>query len=262
MWEVSKDLVDPYIQSCKESVESQKSFNNFRRDERIHPILEHVSYEEGLLYLKEIKDSGGSISDISYKFKENDLLGNPILYDYPQVGFMSPTTIRYVKNAYDIGTNFSSKVPKIENVVEIGGGYGGLCRMMNAIFPINQYLLIDLKEVNDLSRKYLQHYFGECNGIGWLTPEDLIEVTNIQLCISNYCFSECNRKTQEKYYDKVIKNSNMFYITYNHISDENMSAEEFKELVSSEFYIIEEKEIRDSHTNIIMYGYNREYFTD
>jgi hypothetical protein len=262
MWEVSKELVDPYLQACKDSINSQKEFNSFRRDERLYPILEHVSYEEGLLYLEEMKEVDPPLPDIAYKIKENDLVGNPFLYEYPEVGFICPTTIRYAKNVYDIVDAFARRVPKIENVVEIGGGYGGLCRMMNALFSLEQYLLIDLKEVNELSKKYLRHYYTESNRIAWVTPDDLVQVKNIELCISNYCFSECDRKTQQMYYDKIIKNSNMFYITYNHISNNNMSADEFKDFASKDFYIHCEEEVRDSHTNIIMYGYNRDSFTE
>jgi hypothetical protein len=260
MWEVEKELVDSYLQSCSDSVKSQEKFNNFRRDERLHPILEHVSYEEGLHYLNEIKKINPSLFDIIYKVKENDLVGNPILQDYPNLGFISPTTIRYVKNVYDIASEFVTDQFKIENVVEIGGGYGGLCRMMNALFSLKQYLMIDLEEVNHLSKKYLQYYYGDCSGIAWISPEELLEVNNIQLCISNYSFSECNRKTQQMYYNKVIRNSNTFYITYNHISDNNMSVNEFKELASNDFYVKQEEEVRSSHTNYVLYGYNRDYF--
>jgi hypothetical protein len=262
MWEVSNELVSPYLQSCKDFSSSQKAFNNFRRDKRLYPILEHVTYEEGMSYLKEIKDPTSSLFDVSYKIKENDLVGNPFLYDYPDLGFICPTTLRYVKNAYDIGTTSVQRSIRIENIVEIGGGYGGLCRIMNALFPIKEYLLIDLEEVNQLSEKYLQYYFGECTGIAWVTPDDVVQVKNIELCISNYCFSECDRKTQQMYYDKIIKNSNMFYITYNHISNNNMSADEFKDFASKDFYIYCEEEVRDSHTNIIMYGYNRDAFSE
>jgi hypothetical protein len=256
MWEVSKELVDPYLQACKDSVNSQKAFNSFRRDDRLHPILEHVSYEEGLLYLKEIKDSEFSVSNISCKAKENDLVGNPFLYDYPEIGFICPTTIRYAKNVYDIAYAFSQTVPNIENVVEIGGGYGGLCRLMTSLFSIKQYLLVDFEDVNNLSKKYLQYYYEKCNGIGWIVPDELEEVKNIQMCISNYCFSECDRETQEMYYNKIIKNSSMFYITYNHISDKNMSDSEFIKLASQHFRIHTEEEVRDGHKNIIMYGLN------
>ena len=61
---------------------------------------------------------------------------------------------------------------------------------------------------------------------------------------------------------KIIKNSNMFYITYNHISNNNMSADEFENFASKDFYICREEEVRDSHTNIIMYGYNRDSFAE
>jgi hypothetical protein len=261
MWEISKELTDPFLHACKEASEDIELLNNFRRDERIHPILEHVSYEEGLLYLKERKVIFPKIEDIICKIKENDLLGNPILYDYPRVGFISPTTLRYAKNVYDIASMVVPIEERVDNVVEIGGGYGGLCRMVSGFFPVQSYLLVDFPEVNQLSNRYLSYYFGECKGIGWITPENVDKIKNIHMCISNYAFSECNTETQKKYYDSIIKNSNMFYITYNHISDNNMSFEEFKEFASKDFDIRVEEEIRDSHKNYVMFGYNRDYFS-
>jgi hypothetical protein len=260
MWEVSKELTDPFLQACKEASEDIDLLNNFRRDERIHPILEHVSYEEGMLYLKERRNIAPKLEHIIPKMKENDLVGNPVLYDYPKLGFVSPTTIRYIKNVYDIASMLVPVSETMETVVEIGGGYGGLCRMMNGVFPLFNYLLVDFPEVNQLSKGYLSYYFGECKGIMWMTPEDVNEVKNIHMCVSNYAFSECNRETQEKYYNSIIKNSNMFYITYNHISDNNMSFEEFKDFASKDFDIRVEEEIRDSHKNYVMFGYNRDYF--
>lgn len=262
MWEVSKELTDPYLQACKESAENQEAFNTFRRDERIYPILEHVSYEEGLLYLKERKNLFPKLEDSIARIKENDLVGSPILYDYPKIGFISPTTIRYAKNAYDIASMVVPSSHEMVNVVEIGGGYGGLCKMLNSCFLLYNYLLVDLPEVNELSKRYLTQYYGECKGIVWSTPDRLEEITNIHMCISNYAFSECNRETQKMYYEKIIRNSNMFYITYNNISDSNMSFEEFTTLISEHFDYNVEEEIRDSHKNYVIFGYNRAYFVD
>jgi hypothetical protein len=131
---------------------------------------------------------------------------------------------------------------------------------MTSLFSIKQFLLVDFEDVNNLSKKYLQYYYEKCNGIGWIVPDELEEVKNIQMCISNYCFSECDRETQEMYYNKIIKNSSMFYITYNHISDKNMSDSEFIKLASQHFRIRTEEEVRDGHKNIIMYGLNHNDF--
>ena len=126
---------------------------NFLRDLKSHPaythVLEHVSFEEGKQYLKEI--------DIDYvdklkEIKQNDAIGKPQTYDYPSIGNISPTTIRYVKNTSDIINKFGTS---FDSIVEIGGGYGGLCKVMSSFVKFDQYLLLDLEECNLLSRRYL-----------------------------------------------------------------------------------------------------------
>ena len=55
--------------------------------------------------------------------KENDLFGNPYKYQYPGVGRVSPTTLRYISTAIDI---FEISGLNEESVIaEIGVGYGG-----------------------------------------------------------------------------------------------------------------------------------------
>lgn len=260
MWEVNKELTDPFLTACKESALRQDLFKNFRRDERFYPILEHVTYDEGLLYLNERVDIdilSKSFNDLLPKMLENDNVGNPICYDYPKIGSVCPTTLRYIKNLYDVSSMIDHSEPKLNNVVEIGGGYGGLCRMLNSTISINNYLLIDFFEVNQLSKCYLSEYYSD--GILWSTPDGFGEMYNVDMCISNYAFSECDRGTQNTYYEKIIKKSRMFYITYNKISERNMSFNEFYKLASQKFDINVKEEVRDTYTNYVMFGYNRDY---
>jgi putative sugar O-methyltransferase len=261
MWEVNKEWSEPFLLACKDSASNDIAFKNFRRDERFYSILEHVTYDEGVLYIKERLDTNicsQSFKDLLSKMLENDRIGNPVRYDYLDIGLVCPTTLRYIKNLYDIASMIDASEPKFNNIVEIGGGYGGLCRMLKSIFSINNYLLIDFSEVNQLSKRYLSEYYTD--KILWMTPETFSNVNNVDLCISNYAFSECDRKIQNEYYEKVIKKSKMFYITYNNISDRNMSFNEFHILASQTFDIKVQKEERESHTNYVMFGNNREYF--
>ena len=43
---------------------------------------------------------------------------------------------------------------KIKNIVEIGGGYGGLATVLYPFIEYESYLLIDLYEANLLSKRY------------------------------------------------------------------------------------------------------------
>ena len=55
------------------------------------------------------------------------------MFDYPDVGTMSPTTIRYIKNVSDIINAFGTGM---KSIVEVGGGYGGLCKVMSSLLTL------------------------------------------------------------------------------------------------------------------------------
>ena len=141
-----------------------------------------------------------------------------------------------MKNTSDIIKKFGTS---FDSIVEIGGGYGGLCKVMSSFVKFDQFLLIDLEECNLLSRRYLSHFnlptFSH-------TPEEIEVEENFDLFISNYALSECNRETQLMYIDKFVKISNKFYIKHNdfHVESGNLSHLEFVDIISEthdvEFY--------------------------
>lgn len=251
-WNVPNRDIDDYISACKSFVENDEQFENFRQNSQYNVILEHVSKEESDILISEMKNKDSLSEELIAKIKENDLFGNPTKYDYDFFGEISPTTIRYIKNTLDIIDFFGNS--EIKNIVEIGGGYGGLCRTLSNFFDFDNYLLIDLPEVNALSGKYLSKFESIKNKIIHLSYNEIDIVEGIDLLIANYSFSECSYEIQEEYYNKVIKNSEKFYMIYNNITPYNMNSDEYIKYASSDFDIMIEKEERKTNTNYILYG--------
>ena len=185
-------------------------------------MLEHISEEEGQQYYDLID------LDIKEEVKKNDTFGSPDLYEYP-CGKISPTTLRYVKNTCDIVRKFGTS---FDSIVEIGGGYGGLCKVMSSFVKFDQYLLLDLEECNLLSRKYLSHF--DLPTLSYRAEEIQDIDKNFDLLISNYALSECDRETQMMYIEKFVKKSNNFYIMHNnfHADNGNMSYNEFIDIMA------------------------------
>jgi len=251
-WNVDSYWQSDYVTACKEFVTNDSKFKNFKQDSRYKIILEHISKEESDLFISEMKDSQTLTEEQLKEFRENDLYGNPELHEYDFFGKMSPSTIRYIKNALDIFNFVGNK--KIKDIVEIGGGYGGLCKTMSVLFDYDNYVLIDLPEVNALSKKYTDQ-FSKLNGkVSQLSFNELDKIENIDLVISNYAFSECSYSAQMKYYDDVVANSEYFYMVYNNITPGNMDSTKFLELASGKFHIDVEEEIRFNHKNYIYYA--------
>ena len=225
-WTLQDEAATPYLNVCNYAANSDEFFKQFKSHPAYRHVLEHVSFEEGQQYLKEI--------DIDYldkldEVKENDSLGSPVTYEYPSVGEISPTTIRYIKNTSDIINKFGNS---FDSIVEIGGGYGGLCKVLSSFIKFEQYLLLDLEECNLLSRKYLSHF-----NLPTLSyrSEEIDEIDeNFDLLISNYAFSECHKEVQQDYIERFIKKSNNFYIMHNnfHLELGTIPHEQFVEIMS------------------------------
>ena len=225
-WTLQDEAATPYLNVCNYAANSDEFFKQFKSHPAYRHVLEHVSFEEGQQYLKEI--------DIDYldkleEVKENDSLGSPVIYEYPSVGEISPTTIRYIKNTSDIINKFGNS---FDSIVEIGGGYGGLCKVISSFIKFEQYLLLDLEECNLLSRKYLSHF-----NLPTLSyrSEEIDEIDeNFDLLISNYAFSECHKEVQQDYIERFIKKSNNFYIMHNnfHLELGTIPHEQFVEIMS------------------------------
>ena len=225
-WTLQDEAATPYLNVCNYAANSDEFFKQFKSHPAYRHVLEHVSYEEGQQYLKEIDiDYLGKLDEI----KENDSLGSPATYEYPSVGEISPTTIRYIKNTSDIINKFGTS---FNTIVEIGGGYGGLCKVLSSFIKFEQYLLLDLEECNLLSRKYLSHF--DLPTLSYRS-EEIDEIDEIfDLLISNYAFSECHKDVQLDYIERFVKKSNNFYMMHNnfHLELGTIPHEQFVEIMS------------------------------
>jgi hypothetical protein len=253
MWKISNNTEEKYKIFCLDASSKDDVFNNFKTNNNYTPILEHVGMEEGEMYIKEFEPMETYILSNLEEIKKNDSIGNPLTYSYDKFGQISPTTLRYIKNCCDILQNFKGE--KIENVVEIGGGYGGLCFVYDRIIGFKKYHIYDLPEVNELSKKYLSNFTDFSGGTSASTL-DGGDQENYDLLISNYALSELSRNLQIEYIHRVLKKSKMFYLVFNQIGD--LSLEEFLDLVPEYDTRIEEEHssfLNYDGLNKIIYGH-------
>lgn len=201
-WEIPELNYYNYLRACRAAATNSIEFDTFKRNPHYTTILEHVDTEQGMQYYEYIKDKDLSLLP---KFMENDIVGCTIKMQTP-IGNISPTTLRYIKNALEINDNF----PSIESVIEVGGGYGGLYKTLSCIKPLD-YSIVDLAEPLMLVKKYLKYFGLQAT----LMTSDVLQDRTYDLFISNYALSECSPELQQLYFDKLIVNSEHIYITYN-----------------------------------------------
>ncbi|MEO0368601.1 MAG: putative sugar O-methyltransferase [Pseudomonadota bacterium] len=240
-----------YPQACLDAATNYELFNEFKRHPTYNRILEHVSESQGQEYLNIISNHPDMLEAIE-KFKENDKWGNPRVYDYTSVGSISPTTLRYIKVLVDLRIYFQD-LNDLE-ICEIGVGYGGQCRIINAYFKLSNYCLVDIQPALALTQRFLDNFIID-GSLSYQTMNELAP-KNYDLCISNYAFTELPRTVQDVYLHKVILNSTRGYITYNEITPKRFNSYKADELVATipGAKILEEKPLTHPKNCIIVWG--------
>lgn len=230
------EVVNNYEGVCLEASKNDDVFNNFKSIQDYTNVLEHCTKDQGVYYINQIEklSKESFISNLD-KLKENDLYGNPVVYNYPEYGKFSPTTLRYIKNCFEMASLVGET--EISKVVEIGGGYGGLCKTLDSLCEFDSYINIDLPNVSLLQERYIKNFpdlykkciFTPCN--------ECVKIENVDLFISNYAFSECDWETQMDYYDKIISQSKFIYVVYNTVVYQNYNLKQFINKVQKNFSI-------------------------
>lgn len=173
-------------------------------------VLEHTGHGDGLEYLKHIKSMSQISEDEMKAFCNlNDSIGNPKKNDF---GFIhtSPSNLRYIFHSHLILSHMASLNLPLHNIIEIGGGYGGLSLALHFFskkynVKMNSYKILDLKEPSDLQNLYLSKVNHKVNVdfIDGATFGKKIKVKNAFL-ISNYCFSELSSELREQYVKELF----------------------------------------------------------
>ena len=198
-----------YPQVCLDAASNFKYFNRFRRNTVYASIVETVTSDLGKKYLDFLQADRQIMAHLP-EFKKNDDWGGPITSSYAGVGDISPTTLRYVKVLADLRQYFT-RLDQL-SICEIGVGYGGQCRIVNALYSPAAYTLVDIQPALQLTHRYLGNYI--TNSVLSFKTMNELDSRAYDLCISNYAFSELPRSLQDVYIKKVILNSKMGYITY------------------------------------------------
>lgn len=204
-----------YPTICDMAAKNDRVFETFKRNLAYTAILEHVFYDQGKEYLEVIMSQSPELTSWFDKFRENDKYGDPYTFDYGIHGEFSPTTLRYIKVLSDLKTIFGN----LENmkIIEIGGGYGGECKIISDVFHFNSYTIVDLEPVLGLAKKYLDKLRVE--NVNFLTSDALNKDEEYDLVISNYAFTECAKFIQDIYFERVIMRAPRGYITCNFINN-------------------------------------------
>jgi len=208
---------DRFAKVFRDALVDDILFKDFRRHPDCRQVCEGLYNFTGARYLLEIKNTFPFLLQCMSDFAAGDTVGNPQSYHYNinkrQID-ISPTTLRYIKVLADLMGIFGSLNDM--DIVEIGSGYGGQCKIINDIQNPISYTLIDLPDVLALSEKYLK-----LHNVENFKLRDIDDTSSLKydLCISNYAFTEVGRNYQDIYSEKIIRMSTRGYITCNFLGE-------------------------------------------
>lgn len=216
------DIYVKYAESLKMLEQDTSIFKNFKNNQYFNDILEHTDFNFGKKYSALIKEEFGKEID-SYKdiIALNDSIGNPARYDFDGL-VMSPSNLRYIYHALLLESKCKKWFPGKKNlkILEIGGGYGGLCLYIKKMFSEYSvdYTIMDLPEPSNLQNLFLKTVaLDNVRSVSHLKIDDLAN-TKFDLVISNYCISEIGRENQEEYFKKIIVNCDKKFFIWNYLT--------------------------------------------
>jgi hypothetical protein len=90
---------------------------------------------------------------------------------------------------------------------------------LSQIQPFSSYFIYDLPEVEGLIEKMMKTLSVE--RVHLMPVDASIPEEKIDLLISNYAFSECDRQTQLSYFERILKKADRGYIIFNQINNFN-----------------------------------------
>lgn len=201
-----------YLTFCLKAATTPYYFQNFRSIPEYAHALELQNGEPFAQYI--LNDGSENVWANLKQLKKLDSYGNPQTAYYPSLGNLSGTTLRYIFIADEITKRFD--LPSKARIVEIGGGFGGQCYILSQMTSISKYIIYDLKEPSALIQKMMEAL--EVHHATCLSPEEPLIDEPIDLLISNYAFSECDREAQAAYFEKVLKKADRGYLIYNQTS--------------------------------------------
>jgi hypothetical protein len=199
---------------------------NFKKCSDYTYMLEHVNFDQGKQYLSVIKNKFNVFYKNNSEFLKdlcnlNDKYGKTNKYQFEDFMTCSPTNLRYILHSLLILEDMKKyKLNKID-IIEIGGGYGGLCFFIHNIAPlygisINSYTIFDLLEASLLQEKYLNALNIKNNYFCQL--DNFHNLKNNSFLISTYAFSEIPISIQKEYSEKIINQRTKFgFVAWNNI---------------------------------------------
>ena len=248
-WKTKDSLQMKYEAICHQAANDDSCFKTFKSHPYYTPILEHVPFDLGLCHFGNLQKKNPQLLTDHPSVWANDDVGSPKKHQFGDKN-ASPTTIRYL----DILSNLMELWESLDGfrIGEIGGGYGGQCKVINDVFSIEKYTLIDLPGPAALQQRYLREFSLE--NVEFFNNSSYAKDNAYDLLISCYALSEVPDPFQTEYVKNILLSSQRGYVICNaEIYGTDLLREKFQDLEIREVIDYEHSRWPDNH--VIAWGH-------
>lgn len=163
--------------------------------------------------------------EIEENFKDGDFSkfwnDKNIIHTMIMDGHYLGTAISHIQYLYAWQKYTGKEIKNIKSIIELGGGYGSLCRIVKGI---NQclYTIVDLPIVNKIQQYFLKNET-DINYVGL----DKLEETNFEceMFISTFALSESTYVCMEYVIEKNFFNAKYLLLSFNKKDEDNFKIE-------------------------------------
>jgi len=125
--------------------------------------------------------------------------GQPFRFELDQR--ISPQSLQHTFYLNLLHERFGLEMPSVGHIVEIGGGYGNLARIIRGLGHTGRYQIADLPEVHALQRHYLDHV-SPGHGIEFISTD---EIEGGDLLIATFSVSEMPMELRDQLEQKYAR---------------------------------------------------------
>ena len=210
----------------------------------VHPNCDKLSVK----YYNEMINNSFFVDNILPGMKDSSV-GTPLKFSKHPL--CSPLTVQHAYHLYLMVENLETFIPTdtINHIVEIGGGYGNLCRLIKNYGYEGTYSIVDFPQMLSIQEDYLtKHAITDVNFSG-LDMEQLAPGKNdTSILIATFSINEMPMETR-KVLEPHYKDYDYLFFAHNTSFDgvDNMKYfSDLKETLESEFYI---NYVKDKYKN-------------
>jgi len=213
-WAISAEAAERFRRECRAAASDDTAFATFRSGEEMRRCVENQSLDEAIAWCRVIERLFPETLSVLANFLRWEHTGSPPLMHTWNGCCYSPTTWRYIRRTAELNRVFGD----LSNmrIAEIGGGYGGLARIIKSRWPSCEYTIYDMGDVLQLQNRFLATAgvsvaFRDCHQS---------QSETYDLVISDFALCELSREGRDLYGENVLRHSSRGALTWPYLNDE------------------------------------------